>query len=271
MDLVGVLHLLPLPAGPVRSPGLQAVQDRAWRDAEALVEGGIRSAVLENLGDAPFSAGPVEPHVVAMMAVLARGIAQRFGADLALGINVLRHDGRAALGIAAAVGARFVRINVHTGAAWTDQGLIQGRAAADLRYRRELDLEPIGPAVAGWLHDGSPGLRIAADVHVKHASPAGAESIEDAAADLALRGRADLVIVSGRHTGGETALDDIDRVRARIPGHPLWVGSGATPMGLGPLRGRVDGVIVGTWLHQEGDLSRPLDANRVARLVEAAS
>jgi uncharacterized protein len=72
-----------------------------------------------------------------------------------VGVNVLRNDARSGVGIAAATGASFLRVNVHTGSMFTDQGLLEGRAHETLRERARL----------------APGLRILADVHVKHASP----------------------------------------------------------------------------------------------------
>ena len=83
-----------------------------------------------------------------------------------VGVNVLRNDAATALGIAAATGARFVRINVHTGAMVTDQGVIEGRAAETLRERARLGLDHV---------------RVFADVHVKHATPFAGERLEDAA------------------------------------------------------------------------------------------
>ena len=77
---------------------------------------------------------------------------------IAIGINVLRNDARAALAIAAVVGAACIRVNVHTGARVTDQGLVEGRAAETLRLRRALGAE----SVAIW-----------ADVNVKHSAPLG--------------------------------------------------------------------------------------------------
>jgi predicted TIM-barrel enzyme len=62
--------------------------------------------------------------------------------------------------LCAATGARFVRVNVHTGAAVTDQGLIQGRAAETLRERQRL----------------CPDVALLCDVQVKHATPLGGES-----------------------------------------------------------------------------------------------
>ncbi|MDP6933972.1 MAG: BtpA/SgcQ family protein, partial [Myxococcota bacterium] len=110
-----MVHLLPLPAGPVHSPGFDVVLERAERDALALVEGGIREILIENFGDAPFCGGTVAPHVVAMMAVVVQRIRCAVGEDVRLGVNVLRNDSRAALAVAAAGNAGFIRVNVHTG------------------------------------------------------------------------------------------------------------------------------------------------------------
>ncbi len=73
-------------------------------------------------------------------------------------MNVLRNDALAALGVAVAAGADFIRVNVHTGAMLTDQGIIQGEADQTLRMRRYLNAERI---------------QIFADVLVKHAVPLG--------------------------------------------------------------------------------------------------
>ncbi len=253
--LVGVLHLLPLPASPAPSPGLQAVIDRALHDAEALVSGGIGECIIENIGDAPFVPGPVDPHVPAMMTAVALAVRARFGEALALGVNILRNDAQAALAVAMACGARFVRVNVHIGSAWTDQGLIEGRAHHTLRYRRELG--------------GEPGVQIVADVLVKHAVPAGQDSLEQVALEVAERGRADVLVVSGTRTGAATDLQQVTRVRAVVPARPIWVGSGVTAQTLPQTCAAADGAIVGTDLHRDRQLAAPLERERVRRLVGA--
>ena len=86
-----------------------------------------------------------------------------------------------ALAIAAATGAAFIRVNVHTGAMLTDQGIIEGDAYATLRRRAAL----------------APEVLIFADHLVKHAVPLGDVDPVQAAKDLRLRGLADAVIVSG--------------------------------------------------------------------------
>jgi len=109
----------------------------AVADARALVEGGMDAVLIENYGDAPFTPGRVEPATVAALTVVAREVRAALpGATL--GINVLKNDARAALAIACAVGARFIRVNVHAGAVVADQGLVQSDAYATLRDRRLL-------------------------------------------------------------------------------------------------------------------------------------
>jgi hypothetical protein len=132
----------------------------------------------------------------------------------------------------------------------TDQGLIEGKARQTLLDRRLL---------------GKP-IAIAADVMVKHAVPLGAQRLEDVARDAWHRGRADALIVTGSGTGHPTNPDDLRRVRAAVPDARLWLGSGMTPSRCPELAPLLDGAIVGTWFHEDSDLTRPLSADRVRDL-----
>ena len=76
--------------------------------------------MVENFGDAPFHATTVEPVTIAAMSRIIHRIVEEV--DSPVGVNVLRNDAAAALSIAAATGARFIRINVHIGSMMTDQG-----------------------------------------------------------------------------------------------------------------------------------------------------
>lgn len=250
--LIGVLHLPPLPGAPRPGPPFAELLTHALRDAEALAEGGAPALIVENLGDAPFGAGAVEPHVVGMLAVIAREVRQRFP-QLVVGVNALRNDALGALGAAAAADAAFVRVNVHTGAMVTDQGLITGQARETLLYRRRV----------------CPAVGIAADVLVKHATPLGEPQLEQAAQDTFRRGGAQVLIVSGSGTGQPTDPERLRRVREAVPEAPVWVGSGATLATARALAQVSTGAIVGTALHHGGQLSAPLDPARVRALVEA--
>ena len=62
---------------------------------------------------------------------VAGEIRRRF--SVPLGINVLRNDAGAAMAVAAASGANFIRVNILIGARVADQGIIQGQAHQLLR------------------------------------------------------------------------------------------------------------------------------------------
>jgi membrane complex biogenesis BtpA family protein len=247
----GVVHLLPLPGGPAPSPGLDAVLARARDDARTLAAGGADALVVENLGDAPFTGGEVEPFTVAAMALAVAAVRQE-APSLPVGVNVLRNDARAAIAIAAATRAAFVRINVHIGAMVTDQGLIEGRARDTLLDRNRL----------------APGLALMCDVHVKHAAPLGEQSLTVSARDTWHRGRADALVVSGTGTGQPTDPDRLAAVCDAVPEAPVWLGSGVVPDNAHRFD-RAAGAVVGTYLHHDGDLTAPIDVQRVRALREA--
>jgi membrane complex biogenesis BtpA family protein len=250
--LVGVVHLAATPGAPRYGGNVGALLERATADARALAGGGCDALLVENLGDVPYFAGSVPPETVAAMALALREVRALAG-SLPVGVNVLRNDARAALGLCAATGAEFVRINVHTGAAVADQGLLSGAAAETLRERARLC-----PAVALWC-----------DVHVKHAVPLGGGRLADAAADTLHRGLADALIVTGRATGASPAAAEVAEVRAAAPAAPILIGSGVSDVNARELLAHADGAIVGTFFKQGGRVGAAVDERRVARLRKA--
>jgi membrane complex biogenesis BtpA family protein len=164
--LIGAVHLLPLPGAPRYRAPMRRIVDRALSDADALLSHGIDGLIVENFGDAPFFAGSAPPETIAAMTAVAHEL--RGLGSFPLGINVLRCDAEAAMAIAAAVGAQFIRANVLAGTMLTDQGPITGRAAQVLRLR-----ESIKAKVVIW-----------ADLMVKHAAPLVPTDAVEAALDL---------------------------------------------------------------------------------------
>ncbi len=235
--LCGVIHLPAMPGAPRASLSATECARLAAADARALDAAGFDAIIVENFGDAPFFATKVPPITVAAMTACA--IAVRDAApSRALGVNVLRNDAEAALSVAVASGAAFVRINVHIGARVTDQGVIQGDAATTLRLRRALG----GDDVAVW-----------GDVDVKHSAPLGPpRPIAQEVEDLVKRGGAAAVLVTGEGTGKGVDLEKLSAVKraARASSAPVLVASGATIDTLPALASVADGVIVGTALRK---------------------
>lgn len=245
----GMIHLRALPGAPL-FVSLAEVLDLAMRDARALRDGGCDGFVVENFGDRPFTRGRVEAETVAAMTRVIMELAREV--QLPFGVNVLRNDASSALAIAAATGASFIRINVHTGAMVTDRGVIEGDAYATLRKRVTL----------------APGLPIFADHLVKHASPLGPADPVQSAKDLRLRGLADALIVSGAETGAPADASRLQALRSALDDAPLLLGSGLSEENGGAFA-EADGAIVGTSIKQDGQVDAPVDRARVERVVRS--
>src|SRR5579862_1341238 len=226
--VIGVIHLQPLPGSPKWGGNLKAVIQHALTDVKAFDRGGVDAIIVENFGDAPFTKASVEAETIAAMS--AAGTAIRAATKLPIGFNVLRNDARAALALCAACGGSFMRVNVHTGAMLTDQGIIEGNAYETVRYRERI----------------CPSVSIFADVHVKHAMPLADFPIEISAIDTVERGLADALIISGTGTGVAADITDVQRVRRACPNAKILLGSGITLGNVREFLRHADGVIVGT-------------------------
>ena len=253
--LIGMVHLQALPGSPGWGGSMEAVLGAALRDAERLLGGGCDALMLENMGDLPFLAGRVEPETVAAAArVTSRVVA--LGAPT--GIQLLAGANREALGVALACGCGFVRAEAFAYAHVADEGLLEASAGPLLRARAALGAAKGPRRVEVW-----------ADVQKKHAAHALTRdlSLEELARGNAFCG-ADALIVTGSRTGSSTSLQDLSQ-SARA-GLPVIVGSGVTPADAADLaRAGAQGLIVGTWLKEQGDWRRPVDEARVRALRAA--
>lgn len=258
--VIGMVHLKPLPGSPRFAGDMAEVVRFALADAEALVAGGIDAILVENFHDSPFHPEQVEPVTIAAMSRIVSQIVNSIAepAGIPVGVNVLRNDAAAALSIAAACGADFIRVNVHTGAMLTDQGVINGQAADTLRLR-----ESLGKGV-----NSEKPIAILADVGVKHATPMERGwLIEREASDCWNRGGADALIVSGDGTGRETSLEDLAKVRMAVPNATILAGSGITSENISKTLELADGAIVGTGLKEGAILTNPVNADSVQNLI----
>ncbi len=253
-SLIGTVHLAPLPGNRGSKHNPDTILEAALADAAAYVRGGVDGLIVENFGDAPFLPDRVEPHTVAYMTLIVRAIREHAAAQgVPVGVNVLRNDGLAALGIARAAGASFVRINVLTGVVATDQGIVEGRAHEVVRYR-----ELIGGRMA-----------ILADIHVKHGRPLHSDDIAQAAHDTFHRGGADGLIVTGAASGAPPDSAELLAVKNVLPDAPLIAGSGLTPYNAPEIFALARAAIVGTWCKEGREITAPVDQARVEKLVAA--
>lgn len=251
LPVIGVVHLPPLP-GSSRNPGSTArALDQARADAIIYRRTGVDALLVENHGDAPFDKDECGPHVAAVMAVIARVLVEECRCPV--GVNILRNDVRSALGAAVAADASFVRANVLFGVSATDQGLIEGRAAEVLRYRRSL-----GTAAEIW-----------ADVDVKFASPLYAPELAVLMKSAARRSGADRLLVTGTATGVPPSAETVRAVKAAAGRTPVLIASGLTAASVRELLPLCDGAVVGSAFKEDGDVERPVDPGRVTDFIHA--
>lgn len=253
-SLIGVIHLPPLPGSPLApARAIDEAVAAAARDAQALGEAGFGGIIIENFGDKPFFPGPVPPITVAAMTACAMA-ARAAAPGVALGINVLRNDASAALGIAVAAGASFIRVNIHASARITDQGIVQGKAHKTLRERAAL---------------GARHIALLCDVDVKHAAAIAPRALSDEAEELAERALADALLVTGRATGAAADPHAVSTV-ASATGRPVYVASGATADNIGSFSSAY-GFIVGTALRATRRAGDPVDFALAKAFVDAAA
>ncbi|WP_205951132.1 BtpA/SgcQ family protein [Pantoea stewartii] len=253
--VIGVIHCDPFPGSPkYRGKSVSAIIERALRDAENYILGGVHGLIVENHGDIPFSKPEdIGPETPAFMAVITEKVRERFGVPL--GINVLANAALPAFATALAGGADFIRVNQWANAYIANEGFIEGAAAKALRYRSQLRAEHI---------------RVFADSHVKHGSHAivADRSIQELTRDVDFF-EADAVIATGQRTGDSATLDEIDEIRAATA-LPLLVGSGVTPANVCQILGRTQGVIVASALKVDGVWWNDVDRDRVKKFMAVA-
>ncbi len=253
ISLIGMVHLPALPGAPNSTLSMDAVVRKAVDEAKLLAQNGFDAIIVENFGDAPFAADAVPPETTAAMAVALDHVVR--AVEVPVGVNVLRNDGKAALAIAASTGAAFIRVNILSGTYATDQGLITGAAHELLRYRSRV----------------APNVKIAADIHVKHATPISQPDIALAAEETAYRAGADALIVSGAATGLPADPNHVVRVQSAVKDIPIWIGSGVTPETVGEFLRAKCGVIVGTCLKRDNETTAPIDKRRLRAFVRAVA
>jgi hypothetical protein len=246
--LLACIHLLPLPGAPLYGGSMAEVYERALEEAGIFEQNGVDGLIVENFRDKPFYPAKVPAETLAALTAVTREVVRK--ARVPVGVNALRNDAEAALAAATAAEAHFIRVNVHMGAVVSEQGIIQGSSHETLRLRAAL----------------RSGVLIFADVGVKHAAPLADRGLPAETRDLAERGLADAIIVSGELTGSETKAEDVEVVRANTS-LPLLIGSGATPENIHKIFGKADGFIVGSYFKKEGKGNNFVEEQRVRRFV----
>jgi hypothetical protein len=247
--LLGVIHVSALPGTPGSRLSLGEIAEPAAAEARIYAAAGFHGLIIENTHDRPYLRGSVGPEIVAAMTVI--GIEVRRAAKLPIGVQILAGANSAAMAVAHACGAQFVRVEGFVFAHVADEGLIESTAGELLRYRRAI---------------GAERVRVFADIKKKHSAHAITADVDIAeTAKAAEFFQADGVIVSGTSTGCPTDPNEV-RVVSGAVSIPTLVGSGVTPENMEDFA-TADALIIGSSVKEGGLWFNRLDAERVRMLA----
>ncbi|MFX0098106.1 MAG: BtpA/SgcQ family protein [Candidatus Hodarchaeota archaeon] len=257
----GMVHIPPLIGAPQFGGSLKKVLEHCKTDVNAYLESGIDGIIFENFGDAPFYPGRNPPETIASMTWIIANCMVGHEGEVKVGVNVLRNDAISALAIGKAVGADFIRINIHQGTSVTDQGIISGKAHETMRYRRAIDAE---------------NIKIFADVNVKHANQLIDKPLAQEYMELVERGLVDgALILTGVMTGLEPDINvvkSIPHIKEDLPDIQVILGSGVDLYNIQRMLdmsdSKVDGFIIGTAFKEENDIHRNVDKNKVKEFMD---
>lgn len=249
----------PLVIAALHLPNFDLSRDRsiAWfedytvANSRVFADAGIPFVKLQ---DQTRTTGPAKPETLARMAALARLIRSECP-DIGVGIIVEAHDPIAALAIAEASGADFVRLKIFVGGAMTSEGPRHALGAEAVAYRSAI---------------GAKSVAILADVHDRTARPLSDET-QPFAANWAAKVGADGLVITG--ASFEDTLDRISTVRKTVSHRPVLIGGGVTAGNVDKALAAAQGVIVSSALMrnaaEEDDLVR-WDVDLCSNLMEAA-
>jgi membrane complex biogenesis BtpA family protein len=246
--LIACIHLLSLPGSPGYAGSMKTIIKAALDEAKLFNKYAVDGLIVENFRDNPFYPDNLPSETVAAMTAVTREIVKKFKGPV--GVNALRNDAHAALSVATAAEAHFIRINIHIGAALTDQGIIEGKAWETMRIRKSLN----------------DNILIFADASVKHSNPLGNRTVIEDVKDLSTRGMADAIIITGTQTGGQADPSEIIKA-AENTALPILVGSGITDGNLKKYFKIANGFIVGSFFKKDGKAINALEEGRIFRLT----
>jgi membrane complex biogenesis BtpA family protein len=249
--IIGMIHVQALPGTPNYQGNIDFILEEALKEAIIYKKAGIDALMIENMHDVPYQKNGVEPEITSIMTRVATAIKQE--TNLPMGIQILAGANKEALAVANAAQLEFIRAEGFVFGHVADEGYIDSQAAELLRYRKQIDAEPIA---------------IFTDIkkkHSSHAITADVDIMETAhAAEFFL---SDGLIVTGKQTGSEADSDEIKAVKASTK-LPVFIGSGVSLDNVIHFLSISDALIVGSYFKKNSFWKNELDYDRIKKLMD---
>ena len=248
--IIAMCHLQALPGDPSYNAeaGMSSVVELAREDLRALQEGGVDAVMFSNEFSLPYLT-KVQPETTAAMARVVGELLNEI--NVPFGVDVL-WDPIAALDLAAATGARFVR-EVISGVYASDFGLWNTNPGATARHRRRLGIDDV---------------KLFYNIVPEAAAYVAHRDIAEVAKTTVFNNRPDALCVSGITAGAELDSQTLLRVKEAVPGTSVFSNTGCRIENIETQLAHADGAIVGTTFKFDGVFTNPVDSRRVKEFME---
>lgn len=251
--VIGLVHIQALPGTVLynQAAGLEAVLTNAREDYRSLVEGGISGVIFCNEFDKPYSIG-VEPHIVAAMTHIIEEVLNGerripFGVDI-------QWDPKAALAVAGATGASFVR-GIVCGTYCGDYGLLTPDTEGILAYRHKI---------------GADSVKILTNLVPEFSSSLDHRDICLRAKTAVKSSLVEGLCVSGVMAGSETPYEQLQSVKECIREAAVFANTGVDFDSVAEILKVADGCCVATCLKKHANPANRIDVENVRKLMKKA-
>ncbi|MGP1356168.1 BtpA/SgcQ family protein [Roseicyclus sp.] len=244
--VIAMVHLGALPGSPLHDAetGVEGIVEAAARDLDALMAAGVDAVMFGNENDRPYEL-QVDTASTATMAYVIGKLRDRI--TVPFGVNVL-WDPMATVALAAATGAAFCR-EIFTGLYASDMGLWAPDAGRAMRYRDRL---------------GRRDLLMLYNVSAEFADSLDRRPLADRARSAVFSSIPDAVLVSGAITGEAARMEDLEAVKAALPGTAVLANTGVRHETVADVFRIADGCVVGSSLKVDGHTWNAVDPARAA-------
>jgi membrane complex biogenesis BtpA family protein len=253
--VIGMVHLKPLPGSPLYDEdkyNIEKIINGAIQEAVLLNKNGVDGIQIENTWDYPYlKENNIGFETIAVMSVAANEIKRNI--NIPIGINCHLNAGQAALSIAKAVDAKWIRVFELVNAYISQSGLIEAIGPKLMRFRKVIKAEQV---------------LLFCDVNVKHGSHfiISDRSLNEQANDI-YSNDGDAVIITGFETGKAPNLEKVKEASKQIK-LPILIGSGIDLENVTDYLNICDGFIVGSYFKKDGNWKNTIDPNKVKNFME---
>ncbi|MCF7927482.1 MAG: BtpA/SgcQ family protein [Spirochaetales bacterium] len=248
--IIGMVHFPPLPGTPLYDESKQTLEDiyRIIReDLLALQEGGIDAVMFCNENDRPYTFNADFMAVAAMSGAIN---AVRDQITVPYGVDVL-WDAKAALALAKATGAQFIR-EIVSGAYISDMGFWNTQVGEVYRYRKQINADHVA---------------VFFNIFAEFASRLDNRPLDIIAKSVEFSSLADAILVSGPLTGQAPTGKNVEEVKRGVS-IPVFINTGLKVETADDLLSAADGAVVGTSLKKDGVTWNQVEVARVKKLMD---